>query len=166
MSAYFQLFRLPESFSLDNNALEQTYRTLVAQFHPDKFAAASAFEQKQAMMMSAKINEAHAVLSDPINRAAYLLQQQNINPDDPHNTQVAPDFLMQQIEWREALMDAKMDNNAAKITALRDEILKNKDELLQQLIVQFDNQQFNEAADSVRKGRFLDKMLREIAATA
>ena len=61
MNTHFSLFRLPETFELDNQILEQRYRTLAAQFHPDKFAAASGFEQKQAVMMTATLNEAHRV---------------------------------------------------------------------------------------------------------
>ena len=46
MSQYFNLFQLKPSFNIDTEALEQTYRALAARFHPDKFASASAFEQK------------------------------------------------------------------------------------------------------------------------
>ena len=34
MSQYFQLFNLPEQYPLDTAALEQRYRALAAQFHP------------------------------------------------------------------------------------------------------------------------------------
>ena len=59
----FQLFNLPAQFDLDPAALEQTYRQLAARFHPDKTATASAFEQKQAVMMAAAVNEAYRRLS-------------------------------------------------------------------------------------------------------
>ena len=48
MSQYFTLFQLEPAFDIDTENLEQTYRALAARFHPDKFASASAFEQKQA----------------------------------------------------------------------------------------------------------------------
>lgn len=53
MPQYFQLFQLPPTFDIDSETVEQTYRQLAARFHPDKFAAASSFEQKQAVMMAA-----------------------------------------------------------------------------------------------------------------
>ena len=53
MNQHFTLFGLPETFQIDENALETRYRTLAANCHPDKFASASAFEQKQAVMMAA-----------------------------------------------------------------------------------------------------------------
>jgi len=53
MPGYFELFGLPEGFELDDAALEARYRTLAAQFHPDRSAAASAFEQRQAGVVGA-----------------------------------------------------------------------------------------------------------------
>ena len=143
MSQYFQLFNLPEQFPLDTQALEQRYRALAAQFHPDKYTTANPFEQKQALMMSATLNQAYAILKSPIDRAAYLLQQHNINPDDPHNTQIDPEFLMQQMQWRETLAQAQ--------TAL-----------YQQLEHAFAQQDYPAAGDLVRQGRFLNKLHSEI----
>ena len=53
MSRAFQLFQLAPQFDVDEEQLSRQYRALAAQFHPDRFAAASAFEQKQAVMMTA-----------------------------------------------------------------------------------------------------------------
>ena len=122
MSQYFNLFQLEPSFNIDTEALEQTYRALAARFHPDKFASASAFEQKQAVMMSSTINDAYRTLKSPIDRAAYLLKSQNIDADAPEHTSFSPEFLMQQMEWRETLMDAQMEQNHDAIRALDQEI--------------------------------------------
>lgn len=164
MSQFFQIFRLPEQFSINLSELEQSYRALTAQFHPDKFAAHSAFEQKQALMMSATINEAYRVLKNPLHRAAYLLKQHNIDADTPEHTQFAPEFLMQQMTWRETLMDAQINNNTSAITQLRDEIAQQQQQLQHQLQAAFDAEQWQIAAQKVREGRFLDKMQQEIAA--
>ena len=164
MSQYFQLFNLPEQYPLDTAALEQRYRALAAQFHPDKHTTANPFEQKQALMMSATLNQAYATLKSPIDRAAYLLQQHNINPDDPHNTQIDPEFLMQQMQWREALANAKIDNNQDKIQQIKQEVQQNYQQLLVQLQQQFEQQDYANASHNVRQGRFLNKLLREIQA--
>lgn len=79
----------PLSISKTEN-LEQTYRALAARFHPDKFASASAFEQKQAVMMSSTINDAYRTLKNPIDRAAYLLKTSGIDADAPEHTSFAP----------------------------------------------------------------------------
>ena len=164
MSQYFQLFRLPESFDIDEAALEQTYRTLAARFHPDRTAAASAFEQKQAVMMSATLNQAYAVLKNPTDRAAYLLKQQGIDADAPENTRMDTAFLMQQMEWREALAEARATRNEAALQKLQHEIALAQPELDAALSAAFAQRQPETAADLVRQGRFLNKMRQEVSA--
>ena len=163
MSQYFNLFQLAPSFNIDTEALEQTYRALAAQFHPDKFASASAFEQKQAVMMSSTINDAYRTLKSPIDRAAYLLKSQNIDADAPEHTSFSPEFLMQQMEWRETLMDAQMEQNHDAIRALDQGIQEVQSNLYQDLQQAFEQQDYESAAQWVRHGRFLNKLRNEIA---
>lgn len=163
MSQYFNLFQLEPSFNIDTEALEQSYRTLAARFHPDKFASASAFEQKQAVMMSSTINDAYRTLKSPIDRAAYLLKSQNIDADAPEHTSFSPEFLMQQMEWRETLMDAQMEQNHDAIQALDQEIQEVQSNLYQDLQQAFEQQDYESAAQWVRHGRFLNKLRNEIA---
>ena len=163
MSQYFNLFQLEPSFNIDTEALEQTYRALAARFHPDKFASASAFEQKQAIMMSSTINDAYRTLKSPIDRAAYLLKSQNIDADAPEHTSFSPEFLMQQMEWRETLMDAQMEQNHDAIRALDQEIQEVQSSLYQDLQQAFEQQDYESAAQWVRHGRFLNKLRNEIA---
>ena len=163
MSQYFNLFQLEPSFNIDTEALEQTYRALAARFHPDKFASASAFEQKQAVMMSSTINDAYRTLKSPIDRAAYLLKSQNIDADAPEHTSFSPEFLMQQMEWRETLMDAQMEQNHDAIRALNQEIQEVQSNLYQDLQQAFEQQDYESAAQWVRHGRFLNKLRNEIA---
>ena len=163
MSQYFNLFQLEPSFNIDTEALEQTYRALAARFHPDKFASASAFEQKQAVMMSSTITDAYRTLKSPIDRAAYLLKSQNIDADAPEHTSFSPEFLMQQMEWRETLMDAQMEQNHDAIRALDQEIQEVQSNLYQDLQQAFEQQDYESAAQWVRHGRFLNKLRNEIA---
>ena len=163
MSQYFNLFQLEPSFNIDTEALEQTYRALAARFHPDKFASASAFEQKQAVMMSSTINDAYRTLKSPIDRAAYLLKSQNIDADAPEHTSFSPEFLMQQMEWRETLMDAQMEQNHDAIRALDQEIQEVQSNLYQDLQQAFEQQDYESATQWVRHGRFLNKLRNEIA---
>ena len=163
MSQYFNLFQLEPSFNIDTEALEQSYRALAARFHPDKFASASAFEQKQAVMMSSTINDAYRTLKSPIDRAAYLLKSQNIDADAPEHTSFSPEFLMQQMEWRETLMDAQMEQNYDAIRALDQEIQEVQSNLYQDLQQAFEQQDYESAAQWVRHGRFLNKLRNEIA---
>lgn len=162
MSRAFQLFGLPIQFEIDETELTQKYRTLAAQFHPDRFVSASTFEQKQAVMMAAAVNQAYAQLSHPLNRATELLHLHNINADAPEHTSFAPEFLMQQMQWRETLMDARMENNETVMRQLDAEIAAEQTQLYAQLQAAFDSEQYERAAEWVRQGRFLDKMRQEI----
>ncbi|WP_037587069.1 Fe-S protein assembly co-chaperone HscB [Stenoxybacter acetivorans] len=164
MNTYFDLFQLPAQFVLDSNVLVQHYRTLAEACHPDKFAAADAFAQKQAMMMTATINEAYRVLNDPLNRAAYLLQQAGIDADAPEHTHYPPEFLMQQMAWREALAEAGAEKDEAALMDLSAEIGAAQNDLLNELTTAFTKNDLNQAADWVRQGRFLHKLQQEIQA--
>ncbi|MDO4433493.1 MAG: Fe-S protein assembly co-chaperone HscB [Alysiella sp.] len=160
----FTLFHLPEQFDLDIETLTQNYRTLVARFHPDNTAAASPFEKKQSLMMTATLNQAYHILQNPLNRAAYLLQQQGIHADAPEHTQFAPNFLIQQMMWREQLNDAKLAHDEVALNALRTEISAEQTQLHNQLAQTLNEKQYEQAANLVRQGRFLDKILQEIQA--
>lgn len=163
MSQYFTLFQLEPQFDIDTDSLEQNYRTLAARFHPDRFASASAFEQKQAVMMSSTVNEAYRTLKNPTDRAAYLLRQQGIDADAPEHTSFAPEFLMQQMEWRETLAEARGGQDQTALPALNKEISGAQQELWRDLREAFRRQQYEDAAQLVRQGRFLDKLKKEIS---
>ena len=163
MSQYFTLFQLEPAFDIDAESLEQTYRALAARFHPDKFASASAFEQKQAVMMSSTINDAYRTLKNPIDRAAYLLKTLGIDADAPEHTSFAPDFLMQQMEWRETLMEARAESDLKTLENLNDEIRTEQEKLFCDLKQSFARQDYDTAAQQVRQGRFLDKLRNEIS---
>ena len=164
MTQYFELFQLPPAFDIDNETIEQTYRLLAARFHPDKFAAASSFEQKQAVMMAATLNDAYRTLMSPIDRAAYLLKSQGIDADAPEHTGFAPEFLMQQMEWREALEDGRSAGNEAALLKLDKEIAAEQQNLFADLGRAFASQQTEEASQLVRQGRILNKLRQEIKA--
>ena len=68
------------------------------------------------MQLATLANEAYQTLKNPANRAKYLLELQGITAISETNTAMPTDFLMQQMEWREATEDATADKN---IDALR-----------------------------------------------
>lgn len=160
MNQYFALFNLPAGFVLDNAVLDERYRRAAAQCHPDKFAAKSAFEQKQAVMMAATLNEAYRILKNPIDRAAYLLREQGVEADAPEHTAFAPEFLMQQMAWREALDQGRGKTDA--LQALQREISDAQQVLYDALETAFANGDDAQAAQLVRQGRFLNKLQQEI----
>ncbi len=161
---YFALFELPKQFEINQTHLEDRYRQLAATYHPDKFASASSFEKRQAMVLSSTINEAYRLLKSDIDRASYLLGQCGIDADAPEHTQFAPEFLMQQMQWRETLAEAKFEENTSELDSLESEIKQEYEKLISELNQALQQEQYNEAAQFVRQGRFLNKIRAEIKA--
>jgi len=103
----FELFGLPQQFALDRAQLDDLWKTLQREAHPDRFAAQGAAAQRVAMQWSVRINEAYQRLKDPLKRAAYLCELRGVPVQAESNTAMPPAFLMQQMEWRETLEDTE-----------------------------------------------------------
>jgi molecular chaperone HscB len=103
----FTLFGVPRRFAQDRAALDARWKELQRAAHPDRFAAQGPAAQRVAMQWSARINEAYQRLKDPIRRAACLCELHGASIQAEDNTAMPADFLMQQMQWREALDDAR-----------------------------------------------------------
>ena len=113
----FELLGLPEQFALDRSVLDARWKELQKQAHPDRFATEGGVAQRVAMQWSMRINEAYQRLKDPLKRAAYLCELRGALVRAEDNTAMPAAFLMQQMEWREALDEA---DDAAALDALED----------------------------------------------
>ena len=106
----FELFGVPRRFAQDRAVLDARWKDLQREAHPDRFAAQGAAAQRVAMQWSVRINEAYQRLKDPQKRAAYLCELHGAPIRAEDNTAMPPAFLMQQMEWREALEEADSDS--------------------------------------------------------
>ena len=120
----FTLFGLPERFALDAAQLDQRWRELQTEVHPDRFAAQGAAAQRIAMQWSVRVNQAYQRLKDPLKRAAYLCERRGAPIDAERNTAMPREFLMQQMAWREALDEA---DDGAAVQALADQVRAARD---------------------------------------
>jgi molecular chaperone HscB len=100
---YFELFDLPVDFALDQAELGKRYREVQGEVHPDRFASASAHEQRLAVQYSALINEAYATLRKPLSRALYLLELAGVSREEIDKQPLDGGFLITQMELREKL---------------------------------------------------------------
>ena len=123
----FALFGLPERFAQDRAAIDARWKELQREAHPDRFAAQGAAAQRVAMQWSVRINEAYKRLKDPLKRAAYLCELRGAPIDAERNTAMPHAFLVEQMEWREALDDAgseeEVDEVGARLKGARERIL-------------------------------------------
>ena len=99
----FTLFGLPERHALDRAEVDARWRQLQAEVHPDRFAGDGAAAQRIAMQWAVRVNEAYQRLKDPLRRAAYLCERRGAAIQAHDNTAMPAAFLMQQMQWREAL---------------------------------------------------------------
>ena len=155
-STDFELFAVPPRFAQDAAQLDARWKELQRQVHPDKFAAQGAAAQRVAMQWSARINEAYRRLKDPLKRAAYLCELNGAPIDAESNTAMPAEFLMQQMELREAVDAAAMDEIGRQSATLKREMLL---KLEQQMDAQHD---WPAAAQTVRALMFLDRLAGDI----
>ncbi|MCG9115764.1 Fe-S protein assembly co-chaperone HscB [Laribacter hongkongensis] len=161
--SYFELFDLPVRFAVDGEALETAYRKVQAEVHPDRFASAPEAERRRALELATEANEAFQTLRSPVTRARYLLQLRGIDTQEETNTAMPVDFLMAQMEWREAVADTRAASDVEGLEQLAAAVRADRDELVAALVRSLDvTQEYDVAALGVRKLRFLDKLDQEI----
>jgi molecular chaperone HscB len=103
---YFEIFNLTAKYNLDLTQLEEGYKAILKSIHPDRFINASDNEKNLAMIKSTQVNDAYQTLKNPIRRAQYILDLNQIKPDKA----LGNDFLMQQMEYEETLEDLNDKN--------------------------------------------------------
>lgn len=118
---FFELFGLPQKYEVDPRELEEKYITISRNIHPDKYAVAGPEMQAFALRASAAVNNAYAVLRDPIHRAEYLLESAG-GPSATLNKQVPPDMLGEIMMLREGIEEAKAGGDQQSLDAIRRQI--------------------------------------------
>jgi molecular chaperone HscB len=158
----FELFGLTQKFSQDRSAIDARWKELQREAHPDKFAAQGAAAQRVAMQWSVRINEAYQRLKDPLKRAAYLCELNGALVNAENNTAMSAKFLMQQIEWREALDEAKTAENIDKIALQTNEYGRKQLSKIEHAIDAENN--FKAAVEHVRALMFVERFASEVDA--
>lgn len=156
----FELFGLPVAFMLDRDSLDERWKMLQREAHPDRHAAADAQTQRQAMQWSVRINEAYQRLKDPLKRAAYLCELHGVPIEAESNTRMPAEFLMQQMAWREALEEA---SSLQELERMADEVDRTRRQMLDDARRMADEQQdFAALARQVRALMFVERFVRDI----
>jgi molecular chaperone HscB len=159
---HFELFGLPVRFEVDGEALERAYREIQSRVHPDRFAHAGDAERRASLQWTTRVNEAHRTLKDPVQRAKHLLELQGVDVAFETNTAMPSDFLMQQMELREALEAAK---DPASLDSLREQLRDSRRALEREVAQAIDaDKDYPAAANLVRKLQFLQRLDEEIDA--
>jgi len=102
----FGALGLPARFDLDPQVIEAAFHERSKALHPDRFATAPAAERVAALSKSRALNDAYQVVRKPVPRAEHLLAQRGVTIGD--NERLDPTFLMEILEEREALTEARV----------------------------------------------------------
>ena len=161
MKNHFELFGLTPAYALDLVHLDSVYREIQSEVHPDRFANAGDAERRASMQMTTQVNEAYRTLKNPVQRAKYLLELNGVDVGFETNTAMSADFLMEQMEMRERLEEAK---SASDLDFLSRDLSVERRDIENQMQKKIDDERdFATSRDLVRKLVFLEKFGEEIA---
>jgi molecular chaperone HscB len=160
---HFELLGLVRRQDVDDDELERVYRDIQSRVHPDKHAHQGDAERRLAMQWATRVNEAYLTLKSPLKRAEYLLRLVGHDPEIERNTAMPMDFLVQQMEWRESVEEARHAADVDRLDGfhrtLRAEMAAQYAELAQTLDLKHD---YASGAHIVRQLMFKEKLLHEI----
>jgi molecular chaperone HscB len=149
MKNYFETFLLPVQFAIDLDALEQKYFALQKQFHPDSAGVAE-------IENSILVNEAYAVLQNPLRRAAHILQ---LNGIDVEKDSLAPKPDMATLEEVLEIQEKIPTLNAEEIANLRKELNLKMKFLLSKIELSLENKDFKLCSQFLISAKYFDKIL-------
>jgi molecular chaperone HscB len=161
MTSYFQLFSLPERFSVDLAELERRYHEGSKLHHPDRHAKADGAERVKHALATAELNQGYRVLRDPMRRAEHLVLVRGGRIDE--NAKGEPAFLMEMMEQREALAEARAAGDEAAIAKMAGEMRARRGQGLSALGAALDAGQTDRAAGLLGELRYYGRFLDEIA---
>jgi len=123
----FETLGLPRRYGVDLRSAEKAHRELSRTLHPDKYASGTPTERRDALTKAADVNEAWRIVRDPIRRAEALFSLAGIPVGETNEPKPSPDLLMEVLEKREALADAKAEKDWMKAFELMMEMSKRMD---------------------------------------
>lgn len=160
---YFELFGLPPRFSIDLGTLENAFRRLQGELHPDRHVSNPEMQRRIALQLSTTVNDAYRTLRHPTSRAQCLIDMAEQPEAKNFGSTVPPAFLMAQMEWREAIESACAAQDVLELEALarrlRSEMALQEKYLAEALDTRND---FHGAAMKVNELRFYERLRSEI----
>jgi molecular chaperone HscB len=114
----FDTLGIAPIFDLDLKAAEKQYRELARVLHPDRHVAGSPTDRRLSLGKAVEVNEAWRTVRDPIRRAEALLRRFGAHLEEGKEPKAAPEFLMEMMEQREALAEARASGERALVEQL------------------------------------------------
>jgi len=114
----FATLGLERKYQQDLRAAEKTHRELSRALHPDRYVGHGASERRDALHRAVLVNEAWRVVRDPIQRAEALFTLAGIPIGDTNEPKPDTALLMDMMEQREALGEARAKRDIAAVKTL------------------------------------------------
>ncbi len=117
---YFAYLGIPRAYHLDVEKLGEIMRERSRTLHPDRYARAEPRERSLSMQHTTLLNDAVRTLRDPQRRAEYVLSLYGLKAgsNDRPGAKLEPTFLMEMMETREALAEARAKSDAASLAKI------------------------------------------------
>ncbi len=160
---YFNLFQMSESMEIDLDLLDERFKSLQRELHPDRFINSSDTERRWSMQATSLVNQARQALLNPLSRACYLLSLSGIDLDTETDTRMSGGFLMAQMELRETLDIAKnADEPFEKLDELNRQVASMTKDIREAFNVAYNDGSLDLAREKAREWQFLNKLKLEI----
>jgi molecular chaperone HscB len=158
----FAVFGLPRRYAVDLGELERRYRELSRQTHPDRFATAPAAERVKALGAATALNDAYRLLKRPDARAQHLLSLEGMGIGDADR--LPQDFLVEVLELREELSDARAANQVDRVESLTADVKGRQTAALERVerALSTDPPDLTSAKTDLMTLRYFDRFLAEV----
>jgi molecular chaperone HscB len=133
MTDPFDLLGIEPAFDLDMASVEKRHRDLSRVLHPDRHVGSSPAERRMSLGRAVEVNEAFRIVRDPIRRAEALLRRRGVSLEEGAEGKANPEFLMDMIELRETLSEARASRDPARVERLADNVRKRQSAALDKL---------------------------------
>jgi molecular chaperone HscB len=133
----FDTLGIAPAFELDLGAVEKRYRELAKVLHPDRYLGASPAERRMALGKAVEVNEAWRLVRDPIRRAEALLRRHGVRIEEGKEPKPDPEFLMEMMEQREALSEARASGDPKAVERLGNAIYERQKDVTARIAAAF-----------------------------
>ncbi len=160
----FELLGVEPRFDLDLGALEERHRVLSGTLHPDRYAGKPPAERRMALDKAIQVNEAWRMLRDPVRRAEALLSLRGLMVEENQEPKPPPALLMEMMEIREALAEAKHSGDLGRIGALGHDMRARERDVLSRLSKAFDDDDNDALLPLLGELRYIRRFFEELDA--
>jgi len=140
---YFEFFKIPVSFNLNEAELKKAFYSNSKKFHPDFFTLESKEKQMEVLELSTLNNNAFKTLSNFDKRMKYILELKEVLGEEGKN-KIPQEFLMEMMEINENLMELEFDFDKNNFDEIQNSLKKLESILLEEVNPYIEN--YNDAA--------------------